>query len=787
MKLLKSITNTLFLAVAIMTISSLNVSATAASKYTSSEESGRYPYARKDATAFLAIETMDNADGNSLYDDTKLRPMLFNASELPGIENSTNVSTYGDFSYIVENDCAIIIGCENTTSAIYVPDYIRGYPVVRIDEFAFEWCDAIPEIHIPDTVLEIENGAFRFCLNLEKIVLSEEHPTLCSENGILYTKDKKTLICFPANSSVRTSTLPVELESIAAFAFWGAQIESISLSENITNIGVGAFGCCSSLEYIAIDENNPYYKSEDGVLYNKECTKILCMPNAVVKDVLDTVDTIGAYSFCGSIQEIEYQFSNILIVEEYAFAYCENLISIKFDDALEEIGAGAFLNCYYVTEIDLSDGVSNIGEDTFWNCLYIEKIVLGPHIKTIPSGSFGYCLSLYEIELNDNISTIGQYAFFSCEFLEEVNLKSTINIGKGAFAYCVSLSQLHIPETTFLIGEYALYWCNILEQITVDDENVNYSSVDGNLFNKEKDSLIQYALWNKRESYRIPEGVKVIKKSAFENATHLTEIHIPKSVEKIEKNAFDWCDNLQYAYYNGTKSEYSNIEIQNNSYLERIQIIYNDGDNVGGDGDDEIIEVAKPILTVNNAIAHQGQVIDVVIDLTNNPGVALVGFTVNYDATVMTLKSATLGEIFTGDLDCNISAVPFVFNVYSGSENKLVSGKLVTLQFEIKDSCPVGDHFIELSDIELINIDESLVECEYTNGTIRVNNIIYGDVTGDGSVTRTDLLRFAKYFSGFDAEIDQSASDVNCDGQVDRADLLRLAKYFSGFEVVLGK
>lgn len=64
---------------------------------------------------------------------------------------------------------------------------------------------------------------------------------------------------------------------------------------------------------------------------------------------------------------------------------------------------------------------------------------------------------------------------------------------------------------------------------------------------------------------------------------------------------------------------------------------------------------------------------------------------------------------------------------------------------------------------------------------------IIGDVNGDGEVAEDDLLRIAKYFSGFEVEIDEDASDVTGDGVVEEDDLLRLAKYFSGFDVVLGK
>jgi len=200
-----------------------------------------------------------------------------------------------------------------------------------------------------------------------------------------------------------------------------------------------------------------------------------------------------------------------------------------------------------------------------------------------------------------------------------------------------------------------------------------------------------------------------------------------------------------------------------------------------------IVKRNTQLIKVNNAKGSVGKTVDVVINIENNPGIAILGFNVNYDKNALTLKSATLGEIFVGELECNIASVPFVFNVYSGSENKTNDGKLVTLQFEIKSDCAEGNYAISLSDIEALNIAENDVLFEVANGTIAVVNSIPGDVTGDGKVTRADLLRLAKSFSGFDVEMDMTAADVTGDGKVTRADLLRLAKHFSGFDVDLGK
>ncbi len=202
---------------------------------------------------------------------------------------------------------------------------------------------------------------------------------------------------------------------------------------------------------------------------------------------------------------------------------------------------------------------------------------------------------------------------------------------------------------------------------------------------------------------------------------------------------------------------------------------------------DSPINPDSPTITVGETTGRAGQLVDVVIDVSNNPGVALASFDVDYNNNVMTLKAATLGNIFTGELDCNLEKVPFTFNVYSGGGNKTENGTLLTLQFEIKSDCTEGDYNITLSNVEMIDIDENTLEFSNVNGKITVRNSIPGDVTGDGKVTRTDLLRLAKHFSGFVVEIDEAASDVTGDGKVTRTDLLRLAKHFSGFDVVLGK
>lgn len=131
---------------------------------------------------------------------------------------------------------------------------------------------------------------------------------------------------------------------------------------------------------------------------------------------------------------------------------------------------------------------------------------------------------------------------------------------------------------------------------------------------------------------------------------------------------------------------------------------------------------AEPMkIVVSDAVVDYGATeATVTINIPNNPGIALLGFNVNYDDNAMTLKSATLGSIFTGDLECNLEAVPFVFNVYTGSSNKTASGTLVTLKFDLTANCEAKTYDITVDNVEALNIDEEPVSYTITNGSVKV-------------------------------------------------------------------
>ena len=116
------------------------------------------------------------------------------------------------------------------------------------------------------------------------------------------------------------------------------------------------------------------------------------------------------------------------------------------------------------------------------------------------------------------------------------------SIGDYAFSGCTVLTSVTIPNSVTNIGNFALYYCPSLTAITVDTLNFVFSSVDGVLFNKSTNTLVQYP-GGKAGSYTVPNSVASIGNCAFACAS-LTSVTIPSGVTSIGGGAFLFCGSL---------------------------------------------------------------------------------------------------------------------------------------------------------------------------------------------------------------------------------------------------
>ena len=104
------------------------------------------------------------------------------------------------------------------------------------------------------------------------------------------------------------------------------------------------------------------------------------------------------------------------------------------------------------------------------------------------------------------------------------------------------VSKLIIPESVTEIS--FLHGLHELSEIEVDENNPNFSSLDGVLFNKNKEVIRFYPEARKDSTYSIPDGVKTIGEDAFFNCKNLTGVTIPYGVQFIRDYAFAACTNL---------------------------------------------------------------------------------------------------------------------------------------------------------------------------------------------------------------------------------------------------
>ncbi len=269
-------------------------------------------------------------------------------------------------------------GLSNARS-LYIPE-----SVTSIGEGAFEKCGELKEIALPDGLLSIGNSAFRECTKLKEVTIPSSVTSIgtscfagcdklkeikvesgnanyTSFDGVLFDKDQSVLLAYPGHNKNQTYTIPSSVTEIAEYAFDGCHnLSEITLSTSLLKIGSGAFNECDaiesitipasvteiaqdafmysleSLEEINVEAENTAYTSENGVLFNKDKTTLLRIPDAFTTEdatyvMPNSVKTIGQEAFfeCQNIEKLHIP-NSVKKIEMAAFMYFDSLTYIKY-------------------------------------------------------------------------------------------------------------------------------------------------------------------------------------------------------------------------------------------------------------------------------------------------------------------------------------------------------------------------------------------------------------------------------------------------------------------------
>ena len=493
------------------------------------------------STAYYKDES--NWDNGILYIGNHL---IESNSDISGsVEIKQGTKTIADYAF---RGCTSLIGIiipnsvTNIGKAAFngctkLKNVALGNSVTSIGWYAFDGCTSLTNITIPNSVTSIGVYAFRNCASLTSITIPDGVTSIGRET-------------FSGCTSLTSITIPDSVTSIGKEAFNGCRLlKGITIPNSVTSIGVYAFRNCASLTSITIPDS----VTNIGKYAFNGCTslKSIMIGNSV------TSISHRAFDGCTKLKNVVLG-NSVTSIGDYAFDGCTSLTNITIPNSVTSIGVYAFRNCASLTSITIPDGVTSIGEVTFSGCTSLTSITIPDSVTSIGSSAFSGCTSLTSVTIPDSITSIGGYAFDGCTSLTSVTIGNGVtSIGDCAFRDCTSLTSITIPDSVISMGVYDVYddsmhkiesltfdGCTSLTEINVGNENANYSSENGVLFNKEKTTLKCYPAGKTETEYSIPDSVTSIGGYAFDGCTSLTSITIPDSVTSIGFWAFIDCVSL---------------------------------------------------------------------------------------------------------------------------------------------------------------------------------------------------------------------------------------------------
>lgn len=350
----------------------------------------------------------------------------------------------------------------NKITGVEIPD-----SVTLISDYAFQYCKSLTKIEIPGTVKKIGNWwgnvngqIFNGCSNLKEVILEE---------GIEEISGR----AFDSCSKVKEWKLPKSLKKIGPCAFRNISVEEFNIPENVESIAA-TFISSSNLSRINVDSNNKYFTSVDGILFDKDSTRLIKYPenrDGNSYEVPNTVKTIDAN----------------------AFISCKNLQTIVIADSVEKIGDSAFDGSKLKT-INLGGGITNISNKPFygaWNLTNINVItendkyesengILFNKGKTILIKYPPAIINGEVYEIPNTVVEIGPQSFYRSQIKNVIIPSSVKKIGSESFFQCYNLEEVNLPEGLERIEWRALYGCHKIKTIVVPS---SVTFIDGGAFN----------------------------------------------------------------------------------------------------------------------------------------------------------------------------------------------------------------------------------------------------------------------------------------------------------------
>lgn len=417
------------------------------------------------------------------------------ATEAPA---ESDIKVSGDFSYsVTEEGTACIEKCSSNVDDLVIPETIDGYTVTEIGKRAFGTDDKklFKTISLPATIDYISgNGPFAVCSLLTEIKVDSANENYISVDGVLYSKDMTELICYPSGKTDTSSyAIPEGVKKLHNSAFYVTELSEITFPSTLEEMG-------------------PF-----AVSSNRRLTKV---------DLSNT---------------------KLTEVSDYGFAYCNTLSDVTLPDSIININGAAFAGCVLLTEIVLPENLSTIAQYAFFNT-GLEKIEIPSSVIEIEYCALGYTSNTAGMEImNEDFVIVGEY-------------------GSAAHRYAYDTDSEYDYANNFTFRTYELQEeLDYIEGLVFETcGDYQYAKIDGGAaivfcaseepvitvpaeLNGVKITEIYPAAFSNCAASEIivSEGIKTIRKTAFDSCANLKSITLPQSVETIEDYVFENCIYLE--------------------------------------------------------------------------------------------------------------------------------------------------------------------------------------------------------------------------------------------------
>lgn len=504
------------------------------------------------------------------------------------------------------------------------------YTVTSIGKNAFKDRSGLKSVIIPNTVTKIGDDAFNNCRNLKSVTIPNSVTSISSS-------------MFEHCWELKSITIPNSVTSIGRNAFNDSGLKSITIPNTVTSIGYLAFYRCIRLTSIIVESGNENYVSENGVLFNKDKTTLICYPGGKEDEIYtipNSVTSIYNYAFydcCFSLTSVIVP-NSVTTIGVSAFGACCKLESINIPNTVTSIGTYTFSGCSNLTSITIPNTVTSIGNNAFYGCTGLTSITIPHSVTEIRAYAFEKCTAIFNCEhkaqpvgwdadwcpdgatviwagMDANDPDNPELAVNTGDFTLQVTSeeepytakisgyngtnpylvlprKVTIGgkeyavttLGAGVFDCDSSINAVYIPQTISSVESMAFnknYNLKIYCEIDCDEETVpegwannwrgsnNDNIVIGNTniagwyiykitnSSSNKACILRYI---GQENQLVVRDTTIISNKyyfidsigneAFLRCNSIKELTIPKTIKKIDNYAFLYCDSITTLRYN---------------------------------------------------------------------------------------------------------------------------------------------------------------------------------------------------------------------------------------------